>query len=422
MKLRPMDFPDREPILNDINPVDSSLIIRGSSIFEALSEHTAGLMVPTELTALTISAVYASINLIAGAISALPVCVYSRVAETGELTRLPSDDLHWVLNEQMTPRWSAASGWEFLVQSLLMHGDAFARIIRRGPMVVGIEPIHPLRVYVMPNEDATRLIYVIDPDPLFPKGTQRAVLDQDDVIHVAGFGFNGYRGLSPLRHALRMSGAVSLATQDYAARFFANSARPDVYFHTEQKLGPDTVDKLREQISDRHQGTHNAHKPIVLTNGLDAKTLTMPIEDIQLLQLRQFQIEEIARIYGIPPFMIGHNEKTTSWGSGVEAMGTGFVRYTLRQHLNKFQNELNRKLFRTAARVAEFDTWDLERADLSTMLTAFRTALGRAGERPMMSVNEVRHFLRMGKSDGGDTMEPIAASTPAPKEAKDATA
>jgi HK97 family phage portal protein len=422
MKLRPMDFPDREPILNDINPVDSSLIIRGSSIFEALSEHTAGLMVPTELTALTISAVYASINLIAGAISALPVCVYSRVAETGELTRLPRDDLHWVLNEQMTPRWSAASGWEFLVQSLLMHGDAFARIIRRGPMVVGIEPIHPLRVYVMPNEDATRLIYVIDPDPLFPKGTQRAVLDQDDVIHVAGFGFNGYRGLSPLRHALRMSGAVSLATQDYAARFFANSARPDVYFHTEQKLGPEAVDKLREQISDRHQGTRNAHKPIVLTNGLDAKTLTMPIEDIQLLQLRQFQIEEIARIYGIPPFMIGHNEKTTSWGSGVEAMGTGFVRYTLRQHLNKFQNELNRKLFRTAARVAEFDTWDLERADLSTMLTAFRTALGRAGERPMMSVNEVRHFLRMGKAEGGDTMEPIAASTPAPKEAKDATA
>jgi hypothetical protein len=83
-------------------------------------------------------------------------------------------------------------------------------------------------------------------------------------------------------------------------------------------------------------------------------------------------------------------------------MGIGFVRYTLRQHLNKFQNELNRKLFPTAAKVAEFDTTDLERADLQTMMTAFRTALGRAGEKPIMSVNEVRHFLRLNKVDGGD--------------------
>lgn len=416
------DFPIQRPFefKNDITPVDSALIIRGSDMFEALTGgvNSGGLMVPTERTALTISAVYASINLIAGAIAALPVGLFSRNAE-GELDRLPSDDLHWVLNEQMTPRWSAASGWEFLVQSLLMHGDAFARIIRRGPVVVGIEPIHPLRVYVLPNDDATRLIYVIDPDPLFPKGSERVILDQDDVLHVAGFGFDGYRGLSPLRHALRMSGAVSLATQDYAARFFANSARPDVFFTTEQKLGPEAIDKLRDQVNDRHQGPHNAHKPIVLTNGLDAKTLTLPVQDLQLLELRQFQIEEIARIYGIPPFMIGHNEKTTSWGSGVEAMGIGFVRYTLRQHLNKFQNEIDRKLFRTASKVAKFDTADLERADFGSMMTAFRTALGRAGEKPVMSVNEVRDFLGLKKSDGGDDMTATPAA-PTPKEGSNA--
>jgi hypothetical protein len=111
------------------------------------------------------------------------------------------------------------------------------------------------------------------------------VLDQDDVLHVAGFGFNGFRGLSPLRHALRMTGAVSLATQEYAARFFANSARPDVVLETDQKLGPDVVDKLREQWSDRHQGPMNAHKPAVLTNGLSAKVLSLPMEDLQLLEI-----------------------------------------------------------------------------------------------------------------------------------------
>ena len=417
MKRLPFDFPEKESVRNeygDFGPVDSSLITRGTSLFDALNGgSTGGLMLPTERTALTISAVYASVNLLAGAISALPVNLYSR-SKTGERDLLPNDDLWWTLNEQMTPRWSAASGWEFMAQGLLLHGDAFARIIRKGPIVVGLEPIHPLRVYVAPTPDGQRLVYTIDADPLMPNAYrgERVVLDQDDVLHIAGFGFDGYRGMSPLRYALRMTGAVSLATQDYAARFFANSARPDVVLQTAQKLGPDVVDKLREQWADRHQGAMNAHKPAVLTNGLEAKTLSLPLAELQLLELRQFQIEEIARIYGIPPFMIGHNEKTTSWGSGVEAMGIGFVRYALRQHLHKFENEINRKLFRTAAKVAEFDTTELERADFGTMITGFRTALGRAGERPMMSVNEVRAKLSLKKTADGDSMEPVQ-STPA---------
>jgi phage portal protein BeeE len=131
MKHLPFDFPDREGIRNDISPADSSSIIRGTELFSALTMGAAGLMVPTEQTALTISAIYASINLIAGAIAALPVHIYRRTPE-GERSRLANDDLWWTLNEQMTPRWSAASGWEFMVQSLLMHGDAFAKIKRRG--------------------------------------------------------------------------------------------------------------------------------------------------------------------------------------------------------------------------------------------------------------------------------------------------
>jgi HK97 family phage portal protein len=184
--------------------------------------------------------------------------------------------------------------------------------------------------------------------------------------------------------------------------------------------GPDVVDKLREQWSDRHQGPANAHKPAVLTNGLSAKTLSLPIEDLQLLELRQFQIEEIARIYGIPPFMIGHNEKTTSWGSGVEAMGIGFVRYTLRQHLNKFQNEINRKLFRTAAASPSSTPTELERADFKTMVDRLPHGLGRAGEKPIITVNEVRAALYLNKADGGDDHDAATAARRPPKEADDA--
>jgi HK97 family phage portal protein len=411
-----MSFPDREPAIQNAAPLPN--IVRGSSLWDDLVASSGGLPGITEHTALTVSAIYASVNLIAGAISALPMHVYRR-APDGERDRLPNDDLWWILNEQMTPRWSAACGWEFQGQSLLLHGDAFSKIMRtQNGTVIGLEPVHPNRVTVIPSSDGMRLIYVIAADPSLPVGVSgQEVLDQDDVLHVPGFGFDGCRGLSPLRYALRMSGAVSLAAQEYSARFFANSARPDLVLHTSQALSPEVVDKLREQMGERHAGVSNSHKPMVLTNGLEAKIISVPPEDLQLIATRQFQIEEIARIYGIPPFMIGHNEKTTSWGSGVEQMGVGFVRYALRQHLNKFENEINRKLFRTAARVAAFDTTELERADTKSLFEAFRVALGRAGEPGFMTVEEVRERLNLKrKPDGqlsqGGTDAPQAPQPP----------
>ena len=103
-----------------------------------------------------ISAVYACVNLIAGAISALPMHVYRRKPD-GERDQLQNDDLWWVLNEQFLPRWSAANGWEYLVQSLLFHGDAFAVIKRQGPVIVGLEPVHPNRAVVTPSMDGVRV-------------------------------------------------------------------------------------------------------------------------------------------------------------------------------------------------------------------------------------------------------------------------
>ena len=378
-------------------------IVRGNEMWDDLVASSGGLVVPNERTALQISAIYACVNLIAGAISAMPMNIF-RQAPDGERDRLPNDNLWWLLNEQMTPRWSAASGWEFLVLSLLLYGDAFAKIVRnRAGEVVGLTPVHPWRVSVAVTPDGLRLVYAIEKDPAVLGSTlEREVLDQDDVLHVAGFGFDGTRGLSPLRHSLRMAGSVALATQEYSARFFANSARPDYILETEHKLGPEAVEQLRSQVEQRYGAPINSHRPMVLTNGLTAKTLSLPLEDLQLLQVRQFQIEEIARIYGVPPFMIGHTEKTTSWGSGVEGMGKGFVRYTLRGHLNKFQNEINRKFFRTAARVAEFDTTELERGDTKGLFEAFSIAVGRAGEPGFMTVAEVRERLNLKRTPDGD--------------------
>jgi HK97 family phage portal protein len=416
MKVRPLVLTDPEPKAM-IDPVDSSAILRGTDIFEALTGGfmpSAGLRPPTEQSILTHSAAYASISLIVGAIAALPFVVYSRSPD-GELSELPLDDLWWKLNEEMTPRWSAAVGWEYLATSLLMHGDAFARIHRRAGAVVGLEPIHPYRVWVIPNDDGSRLVYVIEVDPLTPMPgakESRIVLDQDDVLHVPGFGFNGYRGLSPLRFALRMVGAGALATQEYGARFFANAARPDYVLTTDGTLSPEKVDQIREQIDFRHRSAEHSHRPMVLSGGLKPVTLSLPLEDLQLLELRKFDVEEIARIYGVPPFMIGQTDKTTSWGSGVETMGTLFVRYTLSRYLNKFQVELNRKLIRNARKVIVPDTSELERADFKSLMDGLRTGRGRAGERPIMTTNEARKKLFLKRVPGGDTLENDPAAKP----------
>lgn len=381
-------------------------ITTNSSTWDWWFNNSNGLPAVNEWSVMSISAAYACVNLISGAISSLPMHLYHRTPE-GERDQLQNDDLWWLLNEEFLPRWSAANGWEYLCQSLLFHGDAFAGIIRKDNRIVGLEPLHPNNVVVAVTPDRMRLVYAVT-------RAQGAydVVDQDDMLHIAGFGFNGFRGVSPLRHVLTTSAGVALATQDYAGRFFANSARPDIVLSTDQAIGPDKAEEIKEAWKRNYQGVQNAHKPAVVGMGVKIQQLTMTSEDAQLLATRQFQIEEIARAYGVPPFMIGHTEKTTSWGSGVETMGTGFVRFTLRQHLHKFQTEINRKFFRTSSRFAEFDTFELEKADMAQLFTSFSTALGNGGAPAFMTANEVRMKLNLKKNDGGDTLSTGAINAP----------
>ena len=161
---------------------------------------------------------------------------------------------------------------------------------------------------------------------------QSEILDQDDVLHFTGVGFNGLRSVSPLRHALRNAAGIALAADRYSAEFFGAGAKPEIIIKSQAaKLTEEQKEMIRAAWTDIHAG--NRRRPGVLGAGMEVQELTINAEEAQLLQARQFQIEDIARIYGVPPFMIGHTQNTTSWGSGVEQMGIGFVKYTLQQHL-----------------------------------------------------------------------------------------
>lgn len=361
--------------------------------------------VVTERTAMSIGAVYSCIGLIGGAIAAMPLPIYKRTPQGREKV---DHDVWWLLNEQPCPVMSAAVMWEYLIWSLLLHGDAFAILRRPGklsPKISAIEPVHPLSVNVHEVDD--RLVYTVTNED------DTGVYDQDDMLHIPGLGFDGRRGLSPLRYTARQTFGIALAADDYSARFFSNGARPDYVVTTKSKMSPEAATLFRETWMQRYSGTKNAHIPAILNgDGADIKALNMSPEEAQLLATRSFQAADVARIFGVPPHMIGITDKTTSWGSGIEQQSIGFVKYTLQRHLVKIEQEINRKIFRKSLQLfAEFNTAGLERGDYKTRNEGYRIALGRAGEPGWMTVNEVRRLDNLPPIEGGDVLSTGAPST-----------
>ena len=174
----------------------------GDSVWESFTGGAAN-GAPSEQAILSLTAAYACTTLISGAVSSLPMHIYRR-EDDGDLIRDEKSDLWWMLNEEFCPRWSAASGWSFLVASKLLHGDAFAEIQRTpSGKIRGLVPIHPYRVEVIATPDGGRLIYRVGPDRTIsrPASMEVRIIDQDDMLHIPGFGFNGLRGLSALKNS-----------------------------------------------------------------------------------------------------------------------------------------------------------------------------------------------------------------------------
>jgi len=370
----------------------------GSELYEWMVGGLSNAGVPVnEQTAMSVSAVYACVSLIAGAIASLPAQIYERSEEGRKRADHP---YWWLLNEQAHPAWSSAVMWEYLLASLLLKGDGFARIMHASPSTASAQYLKPLdKTDVTVFKNGARLAYRVIEDGV------SNVYDQDDIIHVPGPGFNGLNGMSQLRHSLRNSAGIAIAADEFSAGYFKDGARPDMAITTPGSLNTEQTDQLRRQWKERYSGSANSRLPAVLSGGMDVKPISMNAQDAQLIATRQFQVEDIARAMGVPPHMIGHTSNSTTWGTGIEQMSIGFVKYTLQRHLVKIEQEFNRKLWPTRARYfMEFNTAGLERGDYKTRNEGYRVALGRAGEPGWMSVNEVRKLENLPPVDGGDEL------------------
>jgi HK97 family phage portal protein len=366
----------------------------------------------TDYTATLVTTVFACLSKLSGAVLQLPLHEYTRTA-TGGRDQAPISKIWWLLNEQPAANWTAASWKEWIVHCVHLRGDQHTEIIRSKGVAdagrpIGLRPYHPdsvaSRYYLLGDE--LRLCYDIS-DP--HRGISYTI-DQDDMLHFSGYGFDGRRSLSALQHAARNAIGNSLAASDYSGKSVGQGAMPKIALTYPNKLHPDQTQLLRNSfVATYGAGPTQQMLPLVLTEGGTATPLSISPVDMQLIESRQFEAQQICEAMGVPPIMIGNSEKTSSWGTGVEQITLGFVKFTLQPHLSRWEEEINRKLYRTAGRFVEFNLDALLRGDSKAQAEAFRLALGGPGSGDAwMSVDEVRKLKNM-PALGGEFAKPFQA-------------
>ncbi len=388
VKSRPGNGLERAAIQNAT--VVSSNIDGMNALFQPIPS-PSGFAV-TEKTALLVSTVYACLSKISGAILQLPLNKY-RINGDGDREEQPRDNLWYMLNESPADAWTSASWKEWIVRSVSFRGDQFTEIMRNRSAsafgnVAGFKVHHS--DCVVARRVGARLAYDV-----FDITTMTSyTVDQDDMLHFPGFGFDGLRSPSMLQFAAKTGIGNSLAASDYTGRSIGEGAMPQIAiaYPTGSKMVEEQQELLRKAfISTYGTGSGSRKLPLILTGGATVSEMSISPVDMQLLESRRFEREDICQAFGVPPVLIGENDKTSSWGTGIEQITLGFVKYTIKPHLTRWEEELNRKLFRNAGPFLEFDLDELLRGDSKAQAEADRSALGGPGSGDgYKTVEEVR--------------------------------
>lgn len=385
---------------NQISEGDTVVSSDSAKMFDLFANQTSGSgAVVTERTAMQVSAVYASVRLIAGAIAGLPKAIYQR-AESG--TEKIDHDYKWLLNERPCPSFSAATMWEAIVSQVLLRGDAIC-YLKRNLMgkVIAIMPWPRTRVEI-------KRIYPTDPRELpyneyyFHGQGGYFGAQEEDVLHFPGFGFDGLCSMSVIQWGARNGIGIAIRGDEFAGKFFSQGAQPQFAIKAPSQMTPTQQAAFRDAWSAKYSGNGPNGIPLILTEGLDIKELSMTAADAQLLESRQWQVVDIARAFGVPPFMIAEMGKATY--NNTENLGADFVKYTLSPHLIRFEQELNIKLFSTSRNFIKFTTAALLRADITARASYYKAALGGTQNPGWMTPNEVRELEDDGPLDAGDKL------------------
>ena len=344
-----------------------------------------------ERTAMQTTAVYACVRILAEAIASLPLHVYEYQDDGGK--KLVHDHpLYYLLHDEPNPEMTSFVFRETLMSHLLIWGNAYAQIIRDGAgRVLGLYPLLPDKMDVQ-RDDKGNIYYVYsrnsDENPMF-KEYGNIKLKAEDVLHIPGLGFDGLIGYSPIAMAKNAVG-MTLACEEYGASFFANGANPGgVLEHPGVLKDPS---KVRESWNSVYRGVSNAHKIAVLEEGMKYQQIGIPPEEAQFLETRKFQINEIARLYRIPPHMVGDLDKSSF--SNIEQQSLEFVKYTLDPWVIRWEQSLQRSLLLPGEKGKYFIKLNVDgllRGDYQSRMNGY--AVGR--QNGWFSANDIREMENM---------------------------
>jgi HK97 family phage portal protein len=384
--------PARESISNAI-----SISSGGQSMLDLFGT-SPGAVGPavTDTTAMQVGTVYACLEKLGGVVLQLPLHHY-RMNPAGERERVsPISPIWWLLNESPSPAWTAASWKEWIVRCVKLRGDQHTQILRsRAGDTVGLLPLHP--DCVQPRTVDKRLRYDV-----WDVETGRAYgVDQDDMLHFTGFGFDGEKSISAIKWAARNAISNALSAASYMGKALSEHGMPRVSLEYPNQLNVEQAKLARDSFVSAYLTNDSKHRlPLVLTNGGKANPLTISPVDMELMAARKMDKGEICEALGVPPIIIGDSEKTSSWGTGVEQVTLGWVRFSVQPMLARWEEEMNRKLFRRAGQFVEFSLEALLRGDSKAQADAYRAALGGPGTGDgWLAVNEVRKIQNRPKFD-----------------------
>ena len=342
-------------------------------------------------TALQTTAVYACVRILAETIASLPLHTY-RYSPDGK-AKATDHPIYYLLHSEPNPEMTSFVFRETLMGHLLLWGNAYAQIIRDGRgKVVGLYPLLPNKMLVNRNDQG--ILYY-----QYEKDGQTFLLRNYEVLHIPGLGFDGLIGYSPIAMAKNAIG-MALATEEYGAKFFANGASPGgVLEHPGVVKDPA---RIRESWNSVYQGSGNAHRVAVLEEGMKFQSIGIPPEQAQFLETRKFQINEIARIFRIPPHMIGDLEKSSF--SNIEQQSLEFVMYTLDPWVVRWEQAIQRALFSETEKrqyFAKFNVDGLLRGDYQSRMNGY--AVGRQnGWLSSNDIRELENLNRIPEELGGD--------------------
>ncbi|MBX6388248.1 MAG: phage portal protein [Frankia sp.] len=347
------------------------------------SETDSGITVSPERS-VQVTAVYRAVSLIAGAAAGLPLKVF----------RSDRSEVRVPLLERPHPDLTDFELWEYVYVSLLLWGNAYLEKRRDGlGRVVELWPINPATVTVrrgpITSENPSGKEFIVGGKTLTPY----------DILHIPGLSYDGLVGLSPIQVARQALG-LSIAAESLGARLFASGSLLSGVLQTDQKLPEEAARRIKVAWQQKVSGLQRAHEIVVLDAGLKFQPISIPPEDAQFLETRKFQVQEIARLFGVPPHLLMDLDGSTSWGTGIEQQTIGFVIYTLRPWLTRVERRVTVSDLIPQRAYAEYVVEGLLRGDTQQRYQAYATAR----QWGWMTINEIRVRENLEPVEGGDQL------------------